>query len=432
MPASQKKTASASASTAASDTSTNAIALLKADHRKVTALFGKFEGAGSSEEKARLAKEICTELIVHTQLEEEIFYAACREGGIEDDLLDEAQVEHDSAKLLIAGLLHNQPDSAFYDARMVVLAEYIKHHVGEEEKPDSGIFARARAAKLDMNALGQRLQKRKAELMQQAQSGDLTPSAPRSLEPGSINRGKQEQSTMARQYDRDRDDQGRFASDDDHRGGRGYSSQNNGRQDNERDERGRFMSDDDRSGGRSNRDDDYRSSGRGSEGWRGSEGRGWSGDPEGHSRASQEGWENRGRSAGSSRYEDEQDYRSSSRGGSDDRGRGWFGDAEGHSRASEEGWENRGRSRSMSRDEDEGRYSSSRDSSGGRRGSWFGDSEGHSRASQEGWENRGGSRSSSSRDADYDDRNRGSGGRGGWFGDPRGHAEASRRGWQNR
>jgi hypothetical protein len=421
---------------ASQDGKANAIALLKADHRKVNALFRQAKSEGAAEKKVQLVRQICTELIVHTRLEEEIFYAACREADIEDDLLDEAQVEHDGAKVLIAELLQEQPDAQYYDAKVSVLSEYIKHHVGEEENPGSGIFAKARAAKLDMNALGQRLQSRKEELMQEIKDQGLRPPTLRALDVDPINRSNQEKSTMPRQYERDRDDQGRFASDDDdRRGGRGYYGRSSERGSNDRgsnergrDDQGRFMSeDDDRSGGqrsyRGREDDDYRSSSRGG------------------------GYENRG-SEGRSQGGNDYDDRYSSRGGSEGRNRGgWFGDSEGHSRASEEGWENRGRgggSSSRSRDDDEDRYSSRGSSRGGSSGSgrgWFGDPEGHSRASEEGWENRGRAGGSSSRSRDEDDERdeRGGGrgrsqgqGQGGWFGDPRGHSEASRRGWQNR
>jgi len=415
------------------DAKANAIALLKADHRKVNALFRQVKGESSAEKKVQLVREICTELIVHTKLEEEIFYAACREADVEDELLDEAQVEHDGAKILIAELLQEQPDAQYYDAKVSVLSEYIKHHVGEEENPGSGIFAKARAAKLDMNALGQRLQSRKEELMQEIQQQGLRPPTLRALDVDPINRSKQETSTMPRQYERDRDDQGRFASDDDERrgGGRGYYGRSNdGRSnDRERDDQGRFMSEDEDRGG-------SRGSSRGS-------GRGWYGDSEGHSRASEEGWEDRGRGGGySSRSREDDDgdryaSRGSSRGGE---GRGWYGDPEGHSRASEEGWENRGRSSGSSRSrDDEDMYASRGSSRGGEGRGWFGDPEGHSRASEEGWENRGRSSGSSSRSRDDDDRyerggrgGQGQSGHGGWFGDSRGHSEASRRGWQNR
>jgi len=384
---------------------TNAIALLKADHRNVMTLFRNFKDKSTAQEKAQLVRQICTELIVHTKLEEEIFYAACREADVEDSMLDEAQVEHDGAKILIAELLQEQPDAPYYDAKVSVLREYIKHHVGEEENAGSGIFAKARAAKLDMNALGQRLQSRKEELTQEIQDQGLRPPTLRALDVDPINRSKQEKSTMPRQYERDRDDQGRFSSDDDdRRGGRGYYGRSNER---ERDDQGRFMSEDDDRGGRNYRDDDYRSSSRG-------------------------GYESRSRGRD---YEDDDRSR-----GSQSRGHGgWFGDPEGHSRASEEGWENRGRSgggySSRSRDDDDDRYSSRGSSQGRGHGGWFGDSEGHSRAAEEGWENRGrggGGYSSRSRDDDDDRGGRGGRGQGGWFGDPRGHSEASRRGWQNR
>jgi hypothetical protein len=396
------------------DAKANAIALLKADHRNVNSLFRKFKAESSAQEKAQIVRQICTELIVHTRLEEEIFYAACREADVEDGLLDEAQVEHDGAKVLIAELLQEQPDVPYYDAKVSVLAEYIKHHVGEEENAGSGIFAKARAAKLDMNALGQRLQSRKEELMQEIKDQGLSPPTLRALDVDPINRSKQEKSTMPRQYDTDRDERGRFMNDDD-RGGRGYYGRSNER---ERDDQGRFMSEDEgrAGGGRSSRgreDDDYRSSSRGG------------------------GYESRGRG---NDYDDRYAPRGPEGRGFEGRGRGWSGDSEEHSRAAEEGWENRGRggSSSRSRDEDDDRYYSSRGPSRGSGRGWFGDSEGHSRASEEGWESRerGGSSSRSrNEDDDRDDRGGGRGrgqGHGGWFGDARGHSEASRRGWQNR
>src|SRR4051794_10120922 len=123
----------------------DAIALLKADHRKVEGLFEDYESADDTAKKADLAKQICAELIIHTEIEEELFYPACREAGVEDDLLDEAQVEHDSAKVMIADIAHGAPGDPYYDAKVSVLSEYIKHHVSEEEKPRSGIFAKAKS-----------------------------------------------------------------------------------------------------------------------------------------------------------------------------------------------------------------------------------------------------------------------------------------------
>jgi hemerythrin superfamily protein len=142
----------------------DAVALLKADHRKVEGLFDKFEKAKSSSVKKTLVQEICTELSVHATIEEEIFYPACT-GEIEDDLVKEAYVEHDGAKVMIAELLGSSPDDEFYDAKVKVLSEEIKHHVKEEEKRSEGIFAKAREAGLDMDALGEQLATRKAQLL---------------------------------------------------------------------------------------------------------------------------------------------------------------------------------------------------------------------------------------------------------------------------
>ena len=145
----------------------DAIALLKADHRKVEDLFEKYESARSK--KADIAKQICMELTIHTMIEEEIFYPACREAGVESDMMDEANVEHDSAKVLIAELEAGTPDDDFYDAKVKVLSEEIKHHVKEEEKP-GGIFSGAREAEMDLAALGEQLMARKEELMAQFES----------------------------------------------------------------------------------------------------------------------------------------------------------------------------------------------------------------------------------------------------------------------
>lgn len=139
--------------------------MLRADHRKVEGLFKKYERAESDSQKKELAKQICDELIVHATLEEEIFYPACREAEVDDDLLDEAQVEHDGAKVMIAELMEGSPSDEYYDAKVTVLSEYIKHHVGEEEEPGKGIFAKARKAGVDMMAVGAQIKARKPELV---------------------------------------------------------------------------------------------------------------------------------------------------------------------------------------------------------------------------------------------------------------------------
>jgi hypothetical protein len=158
----------------------DAVALLKADHRKVEDLFEKFEKARDAERKKALAEEICTELCVHATLEEEIFYPACKE-KVEDDLLSESYVEHDGAKVMIAELLGSSPDDEFYDAKMTVLSEEIKHHVKEEEKPGEGLLAQAKKADLDMAALAERLMARKEQLLAKFKAEGLPPPTTRSF-----------------------------------------------------------------------------------------------------------------------------------------------------------------------------------------------------------------------------------------------------------
>ena len=150
----------------------DAIALLKEDHRKVEELFEQFEKASGAGRKEKLAKQICLELTVHATIEEEIFYPAC-DGKIEEDLLKEAYVEHDAAKVLIEQIQQGQPSDEFYDAKVKVLKEEIEHHVEEEEKRMEGMFSQARKAGLDMDALGEQLETRKAELMVQAERGAM-------------------------------------------------------------------------------------------------------------------------------------------------------------------------------------------------------------------------------------------------------------------
>jgi hemerythrin superfamily protein len=159
---------------------TDAIALLKADHRKVEDLFSAFEAAKGAAKKQTLVREICTELSVHTAIEEEIFYPACK-GKIDDDVLDEAYVEHDGAKVLIADLLAGAPDEAFYDAKVKVLSEQIEHHVHEEEKRSDGMFSQARAAGLDLATLGDRMTARKAALLAEIEKNGLPAPEPRTL-----------------------------------------------------------------------------------------------------------------------------------------------------------------------------------------------------------------------------------------------------------
>jgi hemerythrin superfamily protein len=151
---------------------TDAIALLKADHREVEDLFEQFEKASGDGRKQKLAREICRQLIVHSKIEEEIFYPAC-DGKVEEDLLAEAYVEHDAAKVLIAEIEDGEPSDEFYDAKVKVLKEEIEHHVEEEEKRMEGLFSQARKAGIDMEALGEQLLVRKEELLRETESGPL-------------------------------------------------------------------------------------------------------------------------------------------------------------------------------------------------------------------------------------------------------------------
>ena len=141
----------------------DAIALLKADHRKVEDLFADYEKASGDGRKQKIAEQICMELSIHATIEEEIFYPAC-ESKVEEDLLQEAYVEHDGAKVLIAEIEAGGPSDEYYDAKVTVLKEQIEHHVEEEEKRMEGLFSQARKAGLDMEALGEQLRRRKEML----------------------------------------------------------------------------------------------------------------------------------------------------------------------------------------------------------------------------------------------------------------------------
>ncbi len=160
----EKPKTSARKSAAKTAAAQDAIALLKADHRQVEEWFAAFEKSRSDAKKKKLADQICKALKVHTEIEEEIFYPACREARLEEDLMDEADIEHDGAKKLIAEIEAQSPGDDHYDARVKVLSEMIKHHVKEEEQKD-GMFAKARRADLDLKALGAAMKTRKAHLM---------------------------------------------------------------------------------------------------------------------------------------------------------------------------------------------------------------------------------------------------------------------------
>jgi hemerythrin superfamily protein len=161
-----------SGSTARSRTAKqDAIALLKADHRQVEEWFEQFEKTGSDSRKQDLANRICMALKAHTTIEEEIFYPAFLEATEEEDIHHEAEVEHEGAKRLIEQIEASSPEDDYFDAKVTVLSEMIKHHVREEEKRD-GMFAKARQSQMDLEALGEQLAQRKAQIMSGESEGD--------------------------------------------------------------------------------------------------------------------------------------------------------------------------------------------------------------------------------------------------------------------
>ena len=324
----QPKTQAADHTETAKQADQDAVALLMADHRRAEDLFKQYEQATGRTAKQKLVDQICQELNTHTELEETIFYPACREAGVEDKIMDEAQVEHDSAKLLIAELQNGKPGESYFDAKVKVLSEYINHHVCEEES-DQGIFAKVKSSGVDLNQVGQEIIQSKAQRSQD--SGVKMPHFialnPRAISGPETNYGSTanwKESSMPRHYYseqddnrsrrsyRSRDDEGRYSSgrgrddDDDRRYSRSSYDDDRGRSrsnDRERDEYGRFMSEDDDRG--------------------------------------------RGRSRGNDRERDEYGRFTSSRDGDDDdygrsRGHsGWFGDSRGHSEAARRGWQGR-------------------------------------------------------------------------------------------
>jgi len=167
MPASKKSAQKSSSAAKSSAGSEDAIKLLTADHKEVKALFKEYEklvkAEAGDDEKQALAEQICVMLTVHATAEEELFYPAARDAlGDDEDLIDEADVEHSTAKELIAQIQGSTPDDPHFDAKVKVLGEYIDHHVKEEE---GEIFPKAKKGGLDTAALGAEIAARKEELM---------------------------------------------------------------------------------------------------------------------------------------------------------------------------------------------------------------------------------------------------------------------------
>ena len=143
--------------------STDPIALLKADHRQVAKWFADFDKARNGNRKEKLAAQICRALRVHAQIEEEIFYPAFIAATGDKALHHEAEVEHACAKNLIGQIEGSDSGDDYFEAKVTVLSEMIKHHVKEEEQP-GGMFAKARKSGMDLATLGRRLKMRKLEL----------------------------------------------------------------------------------------------------------------------------------------------------------------------------------------------------------------------------------------------------------------------------
>jgi hemerythrin superfamily protein len=160
--ATRKAPAKKTSRTASASSGQDAIALLRADHKKVSALYEQYESTRSAAKKKALVATICLELSVHAQVEEEIFYPAVKAALKDKELVPEAQVEHASLKELIAQVKDKEPDGEMFDAKIKVMSEYTKHHVKEEQNE---MFPKAKATRLDMNELGASIAARKEELM---------------------------------------------------------------------------------------------------------------------------------------------------------------------------------------------------------------------------------------------------------------------------
>ncbi|MES2413163.1 MAG: hemerythrin domain-containing protein [Pseudomonadota bacterium] len=140
----------------------DAVAILRADHKLVSELFAQFEKSRSPAKKYELANQICKELTVHAEVEEEIFYPAVKAALKDHELVPEATVEHATLKDLIAQVEGKPAEGEMYDAKVKVMSEYVKHHVKEEQ---TEMFPKAKKTKLDMIALGAQIMERKQQLM---------------------------------------------------------------------------------------------------------------------------------------------------------------------------------------------------------------------------------------------------------------------------
>ena len=457
------------------------VELLKTQHRDLQATLAKRSGADA--DPSAIVKEFAIAWLPHMAVERDILVPALSDAGIDEDKIAAIAIQKDIINLLLADLLRDE-SGQFGRAKLEALAKQVDALLAGAEGEDNGLFAIVSAAESSIPGLNAQMKarydrtKQRFANMDEAIGEAMVMLAPRRLSVPSGSRQNRREFEMSRYSNvRERDDQGRFTSDDEsgYRGSRsagrdrddqgrfmsegGRSSRGRHEDDDdrrysrggpERDENGRFMSeggsrsrgrydDEDerysRSMGRE-RDDEGRFTRRGGSYEGRGEGRGhggWFGDSEGHSEASRRGWDDP-RHGESGWYGDSERHSEASRRGWDNPQHGesgWYGDSQGHSQASRRGWDNP-------------RHGES---------GWYGDPEGHSEASRRGWEHghEGNYRSRSSSRYDDDDRryesrrssrypdddrdergNGGRGGHGGWSGDPEGHSEAARRGWQNR
>ncbi len=162
MPSPSSSTSTRRSTRRATTRTPDAIALLRADHRKVSELFEQFEKSRSEAKKGDLAQQICRELTVHAQVEEEILYPAVQAALKDKDLVPEARVEHQSIKDLIAQVEGAEPSGEEFEAKVKVMGEWVKHHVKEEQNE---MFPKVKKSRLDLAELGERIQQRKQELL---------------------------------------------------------------------------------------------------------------------------------------------------------------------------------------------------------------------------------------------------------------------------
>ena len=172
----QRRSTTNSSRAPRSSGSDDAVSMLMEDHKKVQKLFRDFDKAHDKQDDEtcqQIVELVCAELEVHTTLEEELFYPAAREVlGEDEELIDEAEIEHRSAKDLIAELRVMDAADQKFAPTFTVLAEYVKHHIKEEE---GEIFPKVKKAKLDVDSLGEEMQTRKTQLIQEGRLGEGRP-----------------------------------------------------------------------------------------------------------------------------------------------------------------------------------------------------------------------------------------------------------------